>query len=334
MNRTVLTTAVAACVLLTWGDPARAGTLRREELRAEVGRLVAGFDGRVGVCVRDGASTVSINGDQRFPLQSVMKLVVAAAAMDEIDGGRWRVADEVTVRRQDLSLYVQPIARLARRPGGFRTTVGDLIRRAVVDSDSAATDVLIDRLGGAGQVQAFLDRKGIRGVRIDRDEKRLQTEIVGLQWKPEYVDPDALDRAINAVPETTRDAAFRAYQGDPRDTATPVGMAEFLYDLAAGRLLSPDSTRHLLEVMAATVTFPDRLKAGLPEGWKIGHKTGTSGTWRGVTAATNDVGVVTAPDGGRLAIVVFIADCTAPAKDRAALMASMARATAAHYRPE
>ena len=66
------------------------------------------------------------------------------------------------VRRQDLSLFVQPIAQLVT-DSGYRTTVGDLIRRAVVDSDSAATDILIASLGGVTAVQACVDRIGLKG---------------------------------------------------------------------------------------------------------------------------------------------------------------------------
>jgi beta-lactamase class A len=85
--------------------------------------------------------------------------------------------------------------------------------------------------------------------------------------------------------------------------------------------------------MEQTVTFPDRLKAGTAPGWTLGHKTGTSGTWNGVTAATNDVGVLVAPDRGVLAVAVFIGDSTASSSARAALTASVAAAAIEHYRP-
>jgi beta-lactamase class A len=73
-------------------------------------------------------------------------------------------------------------------------------------------------------------------------------------------------------------------------------MTKLLQLLAENRLLSASSTRRLLEIMTQTATFPDRLKAGVSPGWILAHKTGTSGTWRGVTAATNDVGILMAPD--------------------------------------
>jgi len=315
-------------------NPASAGGLSDpERLKAQLQAIAERHPGRVGLCAQDERSTlVCINESQRFSLQSVMKLVVGAAAMGAVDEGRIKPEDPVTVRREDLSVNVQPIADLVAGRGRFETTIGDLVRRAVAESDSAATDILMARLGGPRGVQAFLERKGIAGLRIDRDERHLQTETSGLTWKADYVDPERLAAARRAVSKQARAAAFEAYRRDERDTATPRGMTAFLHALMTGRLLSPQSTRHLMEVMAGTVTFPDRLRAGAAPGWTVAHKTGTSQTLNGIAAATNDVGILTAPDGGKIAIAAFVADSTAPPKVRAAAIAAAARAVTSSYR--
>ena len=72
-------------------------------------------------------------------------------------------------------------------------------------------------------------RYQIGGIRVDRDERHLQTEIIGMSWRPEYVDAALLDKAFDAVPEMSRQAAFQAYLKDTRDTATLNGMGSFLY---------------------------------------------------------------------------------------------------------
>ncbi len=264
-------------------------------------------------------------------MQSVCKLVVVLALLDAVDRHQFLLEDSVTVHRQDLSLYVQPLGKLTG-PGGYQTTIGDLARRDIVDSDSAASDILMRKLGGPRQVQAFLERKAIQGVHIDRDERHLQTEIAGLEWRPEYTDPAILEHAIAAVPPLRRAEAYRRYQADPRDTATPQGMTQLLYKLAIGKILSPVSTHYLLQVMTQTVTFPDRLKAGVPPGWALAHKTGTSSSWHGLTAATNDVGILTAPGGGSVAIAVFLGDARASSQVRAALTARLAATTIEAYR--
>ena len=177
-------------------------------------------------------------------------------------------------------------------------------------------------------MQAVLESKRITGIRVDRDERHLQTEIAGLEWRPEFVDAALLERAMEAVPPAVRRTAWERYRTDARDTATPRGMAGFLLRLARGELLSAASTGFVLRAMAECRTFPDRLKAGVPPGWQIAHKTGTSSTREGITVATNDVGILTAPDGTPFAIAVFVADSRAGYPARAALIARLAAAVA------
>jgi beta-lactamase class A len=307
-------------------------SLDTEALQKDFEAIVQGFPGRVGVCALDRGRSACLNADEPFALQSVMKLLVGLAVMDAVDTRGWRLDESVTLHKEDLSLYVQPIANLVRERGSYTTTVGDLIRRAIDDSDSAAADVLVARLGGPKAVQSFLDRKHIRGVRFDRDEKRLQTEIVGLTWKPEFLDPPVLDEAIKRIPEKVRDAAEMRYTHDPRDTASPMGMAMLLGALSEGKLLSTPSTRFIIETMKQTVTFPNRLKAGLSAGWTVAHKTGTAGAWQGVTAAVNDVGILQPPDGPAIPIVVLIGNSKASEEQAGAVMEKLAAATIARYR--
>ena len=306
---------------------------RHERWQTSLDRLVAGFDGRVGACVADGSDMpfACVNARDPFPMQSVMKLPLAVAVLDAVDQGTLRLDDPILVRKQDLSVYVQPIAKLVG-PDGFKTTTDDLMRRAIVDSDNAAADILIAKLGSPAAVQATLRKKGLEQIRISRDEKHLQSEINGLEWKPEYVDPAVFDRAVAAVPPARRDAAFQAYLRDTRDTATPVDLTLLVEFLDKGRLLSPASCQHLLDILRQTTTMPDRLKAGVSDGWTIGHKTGTSGDWGGMTAATNDVGILTGPNQEKIYISIFIAESRASAADRAALMANIARMAIENYK--
>lgn len=242
-----------------------ASTLDIAGLQHDIAALAVKTAGRLGVCVQTGTGSACVHPRDRFPMQSVMKLLVGFAVMDAVDSMGWRLDEPVTVYKRDLSVFVQPLANLVGN-GGYRTTIGDLVRRAVIDSDSAATDFLITRLHGTEEVIAALNRHGITGLRVDRNERRLQTEIVGLVWRPEYVDSARLDRDIAAVPAGTRDRAYAAYQRDPRDTSTPPAMASFLLKLAQGRPLSAGSTAFLLQGMR------DCALPGPPEGgcsWRL-----------------------------------------------------------------
>lgn len=280
--------------------------------------------GTLAACVVDDAGASCVNGDRPSSMQSVMKLLVGLAVLDAVERGELTLEDPVTLTRADVSVFVQPIeARLG--PSGYSTTIGELVRGAVIQSDSMATDWLIARLGGPAAVQAFLERKGVTGIRLDRDERHLQTEIFGLTWRDEYTNPDRFQEDIDAQPIAVRNAAFKAYQEDVRDTATPRAMATLLFKLASGDLLGASSTRWMLATMKETQTFPDRLRAGTAPGWDAAHKTGTSNTWRGVTGATNDVGILTSPRGEPSGVAVFLANSPAEASARAAAIADVAR---------
>ena len=96
-------------------------------------------------------------------------------------------------------------------------------------------------------------------------------------------------------------------------------------------MLSPDSTEYLLDVMSRTRSGPRRLKAGLPAGWKFLHKTGTGQDYRGSTAGYNDIGIATAPDGTRYAIVVLLGDTSASVPARMELMQAVSGAVADYH---
>jgi beta-lactamase class A len=329
-----VTSLIFASALCALAHPAAAASLDTVALQRELDDLARPFDGRVGFCARLDAQQVCLRGSEAFPLQSVMKLLVGLAVMEAVDRGQLRLDEQVTLYTADLSMNVQPIARLIRENGGaYATTIDALMAGAVIDSDSAATDYLIRRLGGTGAVQASLQRLGIKGIRFDRDERHLQTETQGLTWRPDYVDATLVEKERAAVSPQRRKQVFDAYLRDLRDTATPAAMAVLLQTLGDGALLSRASTDHLLATLAKTRTFPTRLKAGLTPGWEIAHKTGTGGTLDKVNAATNDVGLLTAPDGAKIAVSAFISGATRSGAEHDALIAAMAAATVKAYRP-
>jgi len=284
--------------------------------------------GRLGLGLRllPSGDSWYLEMETPFPMQSVVKLPAAVAILREVDAGRMSLKEKVVIRRSDLSVAWSPL-RDAFTGEEAAYTVEDLLRRAVASSDNTAFDVLLDRMKGAEAVGGALRALGIEGIRVDRSERRLQSDYFGLgAWTPSWAEPKAFEAARRALPASERRKALEAYLADPRDTATPSGAVELLDRLQRGALLSSSSTAFLLETMAGTTTGPDRLKAGLPEGSLLAHKTGTAADSEGINGATNDIGIATLPGGTRLALAVFVKGSNAPAKDRAAAIAAFARA--------
>ena len=78
--------------------------------------------------------------------------------------------------------------------------------------------------------------------------------------------------------------------------------------------------------MTATPSAPKRIRGLLPAGTVVAHKTGTSGYDNGTAEATNDVGLITLPDGRRLALAVLVTDAHADETAVEHAIAAIARA--------
>lgn len=299
------------------------------KIQAEFERLSKSFDGKAGICaIKDlSAAPICVNGQTPFPMQSVMKLVVSAAVLDLVDAKKMKLSDKITLTAKDFSPGPREFyEKVSQSKGGYSASLEELIRLSIVDSDSMAVDALIKHIGGISVVQDFLKSKSIEGIRIDRDERNLQAEFHGLSWKDAYADPKVWDDTVAKIPKEQKLKALDAYLNDPRDTATPEGMANFLRRLFTTKILSLKSTEKLLLISEQTATGRNRLKAGIPKKWTLGHKTGTSASVADRHPTTNDVGVITSPGGHMLPIAVFLSDSKWSDEKRGELMAKAAKA--------
>jgi beta-lactamase class A len=299
----------------------------RRILEGQVRALGQAFSGDIGIAVRDVQSgwTTSYDGETYFPQQSVSKFWVALAALDKADRGELSLHAPVTVRRDDMTLFHQPIS--AQLGGsGYNTTLDSLIYRAITQSDNTCNDFVLWKAGGPDAVRSFFRNKGIEGIRFGPGERLLQSQIAGIQWQQSYAYNGGFYRARAAVPASQRRAAFERYIANPMDGATPNGIVEALARLKRGELLSAGSTQKLLSIMGNTRTGAQRLKGGLSAGWKLAHKTGTGQVLGGEQAGYNDIGIVTGPDGRSYAVAVMIRRTSAPLAHRMAAMQNTVRA--------
>jgi beta-lactamase class A len=307
--------------------PARPAPPAPKYIRDRVNELGRNFDGRVGIAVRsidDGWST-GWKADELYPQQSVSKLWVSITAMDAVDKGKVSLDDNVTLGRGDLTLFHQPIAALILG-GGYTTTLGDLMVKAITTSDNTANDKLMRSVGGPDAVRAMIQAKHLGPIRFYNGERALQSRIAGLIWTPSYSIGSAFYEARDALPLGVRKAAFNRYVEDPFDGAAPNAIVNALARLKRGELLSPASTQRLLDIMSHTKTGANRLKGGLAPGWVLNHKTGTGQVLGSQQAGYNDIGILTAPDGRSYSVAVMIKLTSVPLPVRMTLMNNVVRA--------
>jgi beta-lactamase class A len=146
-------------------------------------------------------------------------------------------------------------------------SAADLMDAMIVRSDNHATDLLLINLGGPEAVQTWLHQRNVKGLRIDRTIAQLLRDKRDLY--------------------------------DVRDSSTPRAMVELLARLDGGDLLKPWARHHLLSLMGRCITGKNRIRGMLPVGTLVENKTGT------LNGLTTDVGIITLPDGRRVAVAFF-----------------------------
>jgi beta-lactamase class A len=246
--------------------------------------------------------------------------------MDAVDKGRVSLDDRVTLDRSDLTVFHQPIRALILGGGGYTTTLGDLMVKAITTSDNTANDKLMRSIGGPEAVRSMIRNKRLGAIRFYNGERALQSRIAGLMWSPSYSIGNAFFEARDALPLAARRAAFNRYVADPYDGAAPSAIANALARLKRGELLSRASTDRLLDIMSHTKTGANRLKGGLQAGWVLNHKTGTGQELGGQQAGYNDIGILTGPDGRSYSVAVMIKLTSVPLPVRMTLMNNVVRA--------
>lgn len=266
--------------------------VERSPLARRVSEIANGAGGRIGVAAVDltTGETVSVLGDQRFPLASTSKIAIAATFLEGVEQGRWRLDQRFPLllpkASKRFSTSVAPVYE------GKSLAAIDLIELMITRSSNPATDALLRVVGGPKAVNAWVRRAGIRDFSIDRDIATLVRD----------------DGEFNP-----------AVHIDKRDSATPKAMVQLLAGIYQGKHLSPASRKVVLGAMSRTVTGKRRIRAHIPAGARVLHKTGT------LSGTASDVGFIETPEGHTLAIAIYVTgQGTKPARD--AKIAAIARA--------
>jgi beta-lactamase class A len=247
-----------------------------QALLKQIAEIALASKGQVGVAAIDLRTDARVehNAAEPVSLASTFKVPLAAYAMHLAEEGKLSLTEPVPVAREDM---IEPgvLYDHFRHPGAMISTL-NAIELSVSISDNSATDVVFKRVGGPAAANAWLRAKGYR-------------VNVGTQFlKDLFAEPGS----ASPLPQPA----------EVLTPPTPRAMVDFLADLHRGRILNPGHTATLLDIMGRTAG--ERIGAQLPPGVKVLHKTGTS--IGGGHATVNDIGYIRMPDGGWMAIAVYI----------------------------
>lgn len=269
---------------------------QKDSLRKKIDAIVKGKQADVGVAIHGPGSgdTLTFQGSKRYPMQSVFKFPIALVVMSQVDKGKFSLNQKIKILKKDLlpGLY-SPIRE--KYPEGATLTLAEILEYTVSQSDNVGCDALLRLIGGPQVVENYFVKNNFKDISIKINEEVMQGNW-DLQFQ-NWITPKEANRIL---------AAFHA---------------------SNQKFLSRQSYDFIWKVMKKTETGKDRLKGQLPKGTVVAHKTGWSGMNKaGITAATNDIGVVFLPQGKHFYISVFVANSTESPATNEKIIADIAKA--------
>jgi beta-lactamase class A len=275
-------------------------TEAQDSLKNQIIEIAKQSKGIVGVSILgiENRDTLNYNGNARLVMHSVMKFPIAMTVLHLVDKGKYKLDQKMKLSKGDLFRGGYSPLR-DKYPDGTEISLGDLLGYMVSLSDNTACDFLLKKLGGPKVVEGYMLSLGIKGINIVASEADMAKA-----WEVQYT-----------------------------NWCKPADMVHLLDILYRGKILSKSSNDFLYKIMTETTTGPKRIRGLLPADAIVAHKTGTSPTNdEGFTPATNDVGIITLPNGKHLAIAVFVCNSKADEAIRDSVIAQIAKAAWDFYR--
>ena len=265
--------SVALAVLATTSGCGDSTATNREPIRpsatptppstaSDLRRLERRFDARVGVYAVDTGSGRELAYNADERFPYASTFKALAAGAVLREYGLGGLDRTVPITRLD-----DAYSPVTERRVGTRMTLRALCSAAVRYSDNTAANLLLDRLGGPKGLDAILERLGDDVTRMERREPELN------EWAP----------------------------GDVRDTSTPRALARDLRAVVLGDALRAPERAQLTRWLRTNTTGAALIRAGVPDGWTVGDKTGTGATY----GARNDIAVVWPPDRAPIVIAIM-----------------------------
>ncbi|MBB2205245.1 class A beta-lactamase [Gluconacetobacter takamatsuzukensis] len=199
--------------------------------------------GNVGVFARNISSgkIFAWRQNERFVMCSTFKASLAACVLAHVDRGQADLDEVIGFAAADMGEMYAPVAK--RNLGRGRLSVREMCAGAVEFSDNVCANKLLARIGGPAVLTRFWRALGDDVTRLDD-----------------------IEPLLNRTP-----------LGGVRNTTTPEAMAGIVRHLVLGDVLSDGSRAMLKDWMVNCQTGKNRLRAGLPDNWVVGDKTGNNG---------------------------------------------------------
>lgn len=205
------------------------------------------YHAKLGVYAANGNEKVKYNAQERFAYTSTYKAIISGLLLK--NRTEEELQKKIFFSKEDLVDY-SPITEKFVDKG---MTLKAIIHAAVAYSDNTAGNLLFDEIGGTKKFQEELRLIGDHTTISSRYETDLNS----------------------AVP------------GDLRDTTTPEAFGTDLQRLTSPKCLDPQALSYFKQTLVDNTTGDKLIRAGVPEGYIVGDKTGA-----GSYGTRNDIAII------------------------------------------
>ncbi len=203
----------------------------------------------------DTGAYLDLAGDKSFPAASTIKLPVLIALFQDIDAGKARL-DEQLIMRKDL--IATESGAMQYQPPGTKYSTLETAENMITVSDNTATNMLIDRLGGAAALNQRFKTWGLTATVIHNLLPDLQgtntispKDLASLMFKISQGDlltPHSRDRVLNILRRTVTDTLLPQGLGKGATIAHKTGdIGSVVGD--AGLIEMPNGQRYVATIM-------------------------------------------------------------------------------------
>ena len=272
-------------------------------LQENIERITRSVNAQWGIYVKvlETGEEMAINADRQMDTMSTIKIPLMVEAFHQIEAGKFSLTDRVI------------LTEAMKRPGtgvlrsldaGAQITIKDTLTLMNIISDNSATDILFEKVGGPGAVNARLEKEGYKHTRAT-------TPSSG--WFA------ALRAAKSA-------ADFHREGKSPYGLSSAREMGRMLERIAKGEAVSKAASGQMMTMLRGQI-YTSRLPKYVT-GFRVAHKTGDFLPYIG-----NDVGVFESPK-RNIVVCVFTANHFGVAAQLEDAIARIGELIANHYAVE
>lgn len=232
------------------------------KMTADFAKLEEEYDARLGVFALDTGTnqTVEYRSDERFAYASTHKALAVGVLLQQ--KSIEDLNERITYTSEDLVNY-NPITEKHIDTG---MTLKELSDASLRYSDNTADNLIFEQIGGPAGLKKSLREIG-----------------------DQITNPVRIEPALNEVEP-----------GETHDTSTPKALATSLQAFTIGDILPLEKRTLLIDWLKRNTTGDALIRAGVPEGWEVGDKTGSASY-----GTRNDIAIIWPPSGDPIVLAIL-----------------------------